>query len=110
MDVPGLLVRATSCLLIVLMTYLHVIGNRLERIFRADLDVVRHAVRVAVWERWFIALAYAFLHAQATRVEVRLEFEVDAIRLSVSDDGIGLPENYAERGRGFSGMEKDAEE
>ena len=55
------------------------------------------------------ALANAFLHAQAERVEVRLDFGADAIRLSVSDDGIGLPEDYAERGRGFSGMETNAQ-
>ena len=55
------------------------------------------------------ALANAFLHAQAGRVEVRLDFQADATRLSVSDDGVGLPEDYAERGRGFSGMEKEAE-
>ena len=54
------------------------------------------------------ALANAFLHAQAARVEVRLDFEADAIRLSVSDDGVGLPEDYAELGRGFDGMEADA--
>ena len=54
------------------------------------------------------ALANAFLHAQAGRVEVRLDFEDDGIRLSVSDDGVGLPEDYAERGRGFHGMETDA--
>ena len=28
---------------------------------------------------------------------------------SVSDDGVGLPEDYAGRGRGFSGMEQEAE-
>ena len=50
------------------------------------------------------ALTNAFLHAQAGRVEVRLDFETDCIRLSVSDDGVGLPEDYAERGRGFRGM------
>lgn len=54
------------------------------------------------------ALANAFLHAQAGRVEVRLDFGADAVRLSVSDDGVGLPDDYAERGRGFSGMERDA--
>ena len=54
------------------------------------------------------ALSNAFLHAQAARVEVRLDFESGATRLSVSDDGVGLPEDYAERGRGFSGMEADA--
>lgn len=55
------------------------------------------------------ALANAFLHASAHRVEVRLDFETHCIRLSVSDDGIGLPQDYAERGRGFPGMLADAE-
>ena len=55
------------------------------------------------------ALTNAFLHARAGRVEVRLDFEADCIRLSVSDDGVGLPDDYAERGRGFRGMRADAE-
>ena len=55
------------------------------------------------------ALTNAFRHAQASRVEVRLDFEADGIRLSISDDGVGLPDDYAERGRGFSGMRADAE-
>ena len=55
------------------------------------------------------ALANAFRHAQASRIEVRLDFQPDAIRLSVSDDGVGLPQDYARRGRGFAGMERDAE-
>ena len=55
------------------------------------------------------ALANACLHAQAKRVEVRLDFGRDCVRLSVSDDGIGLPDDYAERGRGFRGMQLDAE-
>ena len=55
------------------------------------------------------ALTNAFLHAHASSVEVRLDFGADGIRLSVSDDGIGLPEDYAERGRGFRGMRADAE-
>ena len=55
------------------------------------------------------ALTNAFLHARPGRVEVRLDFEADRIRLSVSDDGVGLPDDYAERGRGFEGMRADAE-
>ena len=55
------------------------------------------------------ALTNAFLHARPGRVEVRLSFEDDRIRLSVSDDGVGLPEDYDERGRGFNGMRRDAE-
>ena len=54
------------------------------------------------------ALTNAFLHPQAARVEVKLDFGADAVRLSVSDDGVGLPSDYAERGRGFGGMERDA--
>ena len=55
------------------------------------------------------ALTNAFLHARPGVVEVRLEFEADGIRLSVSDDGVGLPDDYAERGRGINGMRADAE-
>ena len=54
-------------------------------------------------------LTNAFLHARPGRVEVRLDFETGRIRLSVSDDGVGLPGDYAGRGRGFSGMRMDAE-
>ena len=56
------------------------------------------------------ALTNAFLHARPARVEVRLDFEADQMRLSVFDDGVGLPDGYAERGRGFSGMRSDAEQ
>ena len=56
------------------------------------------------------ALTNAFLHARPGRVEVRLSFEAGQIRLSVSDDGVGLPDGYAERGRGFNGMRSDAEQ
>ena len=56
------------------------------------------------------ALTNAFLHARPGRVEVRLSFESGQVRLSVSDDGVGLPDGYAERGRGFNGMRSDAEQ
>lgn len=55
------------------------------------------------------ALTNAFLHARAGKVDVKLDFEPEHIRLSVSDDGVGLPADYAERGRGFTGMAIDAE-
>ena len=55
------------------------------------------------------ALTNAFLHARPGEVEVRLDFEAGRIRLSVSDDGVGLPEGFGERGRGFKGMNDDAE-
>ena len=55
------------------------------------------------------ALTNAFRHAQATHVAVRLDFGEDTIRLSVSDDGLGLPDDYAQRGQGFANMRRDAE-
>ena len=54
------------------------------------------------------ALTNAFRHARPGRVEVRLEFDAGRVRLSVSDDGVGLPVGYAVLGRGFESMESDA--
>ncbi len=55
------------------------------------------------------ALTNAYRHAEASRVSIDLEFGGEDIRLSVSDDGIGLPDDYAERGNGFANMSRDAE-
>ena len=55
------------------------------------------------------ALANAFRHARASMVEVVLDFGADRIRLAVSDDGVGLPDDYADRGHGFGRMKSDAE-
>ncbi len=50
------------------------------------------------------ALANAFRHAGASKVLVELDFGRDELRLSVSDDGVGLPDDYEERGHGFANM------
>ena len=55
------------------------------------------------------ALTNAFRHARPRRVEVRLDFGARQVRLSVSDDGVGLPDDYAGHGRGINGMRADAE-
>ena len=55
------------------------------------------------------ALTNAFRHADAGSVRVALDFRGDRIRLTVEDDGVGLPEDYAQRGRGFAGMRAEAE-
>ena len=54
------------------------------------------------------ALANAFRHAGASRVLVDLDFGQDELRLSVSDDGVGLPDDYDERGHGFANMRAGA--
>ena len=55
------------------------------------------------------ALTNAFRHAEASRVLVGLDFGRDELRLSVSDDGMGLPGDYEERGHGFANMRAYAE-
>ena len=50
------------------------------------------------------ALANALRHAGASRVLVELDFGWDELRLSVSDDGVGLPDDYEGRGHGFANM------
>ncbi len=40
---------------------------------------------------------------------VSLDFGDGLIRLSVSYDGVGLPEDFAQRGQGLAGMRADAE-
>ena len=64
--------------------------------FGDDADIVLK--RSGSW------LRNAFRHAEASRVLVELDFGKGNLRLSVSDDGIGLPDDYAERGHGFANM------
>ena len=55
------------------------------------------------------AMTNAFRHSRAGKVTIALDYGEDSLRMSVSDDGIGLPDDYAERGHGFSNMRADAE-
>ncbi len=55
------------------------------------------------------AMTNAFRHARPGKVTISLDFEDEDLRMSVSDDGIGLPEDYADRGHGFRNMRADAE-
>ena len=55
------------------------------------------------------SLANALRHSSASRLTIRLQFDDDAVQLTVSDDGVGLPDDYESRGRGFSNMRRNAE-
>ena len=55
------------------------------------------------------AMTNALRHAEASRVTVTLDFGDDGLRMSISDDGVGLSEGYTERGHGFRNMQADAE-
>jgi signal transduction histidine kinase/ligand-binding sensor domain-containing protein len=57
------------------------------------------------------ALSNAFRHARATRIEAEMRFDADALRLTVTDDGVGFDEgvlaNQRRRGHwGVKGMEE----
>lgn len=54
------------------------------------------------------ALANAFRHADASRVLVELEIGRDELSVSVSDDGVGLPDDYEGRGHGLRNMREYA--
>ena len=55
------------------------------------------------------ALTNAYRHAEASRVAIHLECGKEEVRLSVLDNGIGLPTDYAQHGHGFENMEGDAQ-
>ena len=55
------------------------------------------------------AITNALRHSRASRITIELAFDDDMIRLSVSDDGVGIPDDYEDRGHGFRNMRMDAE-
>ena len=55
------------------------------------------------------ALTNVIRHAGASRVVIGLDCTGEELRLSVSDDGTGLPEGYETRGHGFRNMGADAQ-
>ena len=55
------------------------------------------------------AMTNAFRHSRAGKVTIVLSFEGDRLRMSISDDGIGLPDDYADRGHGIRNMRTDVE-
>ncbi len=55
------------------------------------------------------AMTNVLLHAKASRVEVRLEFQAEQLCLSVSDDGIGIPQEGGRWGHGLRNMAASAE-
>ena len=55
------------------------------------------------------ALTNVIRHAGAGSVVISLDCTGEVLRLSVSDDGAGLPEEYETRGHGFRNMRADAE-
>ena len=67
------------------------------------------ATRGTLFSIAFNALTNALRHSNASRVRVGLDFERNGLRMSIADDGTGLPDDYESRGQGFRNMREDAE-
>ena len=80
-----------------------------EMIQSGDEPQLSSATRRLLFSIAHNALTNALRHSDADKVTVPLNFDPDEVRLSVSDDGVGLPGDYAERGHGFRNMTADAE-
>ncbi len=80
-----------------------------EFVKSGDEPVLSTALRGALFSITHNALTNALRHSGAGHVRVELDFGKGFVRLSVSDDGVGLPAGYAAMGRGFRNMREDAE-
>ena len=67
------------------------------------------ATRGTLFSIAFNALTNALRHSNASRVRVGLDFERNGLRMSIADDGTGLPDDYETRGQGFRNMREDAQ-
>ena len=65
-------------------------------------------VRGLLFEIVHNAMTNVLLHAKASRVEVRLDFQADQLCLFVSDDGIGIPQEGGRWGHGLRNMDANA--
>lgn len=54
------------------------------------------------------ALSNALRHSEALSIRLDAHFDRQVVRLSVADDGLGLPDDYETRGNGFANMQANA--
>jgi signal transduction histidine kinase len=65
----------------------------------SDPEVATHLYRIAQE-----ALSNALKHSSAPHVEVGLKREGNAVKLTIEDDGVGLPSKVAEHGKSGMGL------
>jgi signal transduction histidine kinase len=93
------------------------LGQHLEIGFRVVVQGESQPLRAAIHDEVYRigreALVNAFRHAHASNIDVQLEYQIDQLRLLVSDDGCGIDLHVLESGReghwGLSGMRSRAE-
>ena len=85
----------------------------LRVIVKGTPKILHPAVHEGLFRVGREAIANAFRHAQASQVEVELEYAARAVRLLVRDDGVGVDPKVLSAGReghyGLSGMRERAE-
>ncbi|MBG7609861.1 MAG: sensor histidine kinase [Anaerolineae bacterium] len=81
-----------------------------QMIFAYNLPSFSDSYRMALYRAAQEALTNIQRHANADKVSIRLVLdEIEGVRLSVSDNGIGLPENADNLGFGLLGIQERAE-
>ena len=80
-----------------------------EFIERGTEPSLSDAARTSLFFIAHNAMTNALRHSQANSVTVELVYDDPQIRMSVSDDGVGLPDDYAGRSHGFPNMIAEAE-
>ncbi len=80
-----------------------------QMIFAYNLPSFPHAYRVALYRAAQEALTNIQRHAKANKIFIRLALDkIDGVRLLVSDNGIGIPENADNMGFGLLGLKERA--
>ena len=82
-----------------------------QLIFANNLPLLPDTYRVALYRAAQEALTNIQRHAKADKISIRLDLdEIEGVRLSVSDNGIGIPENADNMGFGLLGLQERAEQ
>ena len=64
----------------------------------------KYGAQISNWVRCVVLAGLAL-----AEVNYRIEYNPGSLRMSVADDGTGLPEDFADRGHGFANMRADAD-
>ena len=70
-----------------------------------QMSIIRRSLLFSIAHN---AMTNAFRHADPLCVTVGLDFGAEEIRMAISDDGLGLPDDYKQRGHGFRNMTASA--
>jgi signal transduction histidine kinase len=85
-------------------------GTHVELSLQGDVDALPDVYRTCVYRVVQEALTNCIRHAHAHTIEVAVVGQRDAIRVSITDDGVGLDVDRRRGGFGLRGIEERAKE